>query len=170
MYEAWIEERAGDLVAAERALRVGLDELEGSDERAFSATITGYIAQFLYEQGHHDEAYELCATVRELSPPEDAVNYIYADGIEGAVLTRRGDLERGRSLLLAALERADRSDFFFCRAETRIWIAEAHTAAGDADAGRSYALEALDIYAAKGDVAGRERAREKLAAVGIDVT
>ena len=166
---ALIEERAGDIVAAEQALRAGLAELEGSDERAFSATITAYIAQFLYEQGRHDEAYELCATVRELSPPEDAVNFVYADGIEGAVLSHRGDVERGRSLLLAALERADRSDFFFCRAAMRILVAEAHTAAGDADAGRSYALEALDIYAAKGDIAGGARAREKLAALGIDV-
>jgi class 3 adenylate cyclase/tetratricopeptide (TPR) repeat protein len=169
MYEAWIEERAGDLVAAEEALRAGLDELEGSDERAFSATITVNIAQILYEQGRHDEAYRLCATVRELTPPEDAVNFVYADAIEGAVLSHRGDVERARSLLVAAMERADESDFYFCRAETRILAAEAHTAAGDPDVGRSFALEALDIYRAKGDVAGGARARERLSQLGIDV-
>ena len=170
MYEAWIEQRAGDLVAWEQALRSGLDELESSDERAFTATIVGYMAHSLYEQGRIDEAYDLCAQVRDLSPPEDAVNFLYADAIEGAVLVRRGDLEQGRPLLLAALSRADASDFFFCRAVTRQLLADASVVAGDLGAARSYAVEALDIYAAKGDVAGGANARERFAEMGLDVT
>ena len=162
MYEAWIEQRAGDLEAWELALRAGLNELEGSDDRAFRATITGYLAHCLYEQDRDDEAYDLCAVVRATSPPEDVVNFVYADGIEGAVRVRRGEQE-GVELLGRALERADGTDFYFSRAETRLLLAEALTIRGDIPRATVHATEALDIYAAKGDLTAGDRARERLA-------
>ncbi|HEY6075280.1 MAG TPA: adenylate/guanylate cyclase domain-containing protein, partial [Gaiella sp.] len=168
MYEAWIEQRAGDLEAWELALRAAVHELEGSDDRAFKATIMGYLAQCLYEQSRDDEAYDLCAVVRETSPPEDVVNFVYADAIEGAVRVRRGEHE-GVELLGRALERADGTDFYFCRAETRLLLAEALTIGGDTARATARATEALDIYAAKGDLTGGSRARERLDRLRIEI-
>ena len=168
MYEAWIEQRAGDLGAWERALRAALDELEGSDDRAFRATIMGYLAQCLYEHGRYDEAYDLCAVIRETSPPDDVVNFVYADGIEGAVLVRRGE-QVGIELLGRALERADGTDFFFGRAETRLLLADALAIRGEMPHATVRATEALDIYDAKGDVTGGARARERLARLRIEI-
>ncbi|HET8969316.1 MAG TPA: hypothetical protein VFN06_07805, partial [Gaiellaceae bacterium] len=167
MYEAWIEQRAGDLGAWERALRAALDELEGSDDRAFRATIMVYLAQCLYEQGRYDDAYDLCAVVRETSPPDDVVNFVYADAIEGAVRVRRGE-DEGLELLGQALERADGTDFFFVRAETRLLLADAHAIRGEMPRATARASEALDIYDAKGDVTGAARARQHLARLGLE--
>ena len=106
MYLGWVEQHAGDAEAWERALLEGLAELEGSEERAFKATITGYLAQCLCEQGRYDEAFDLCPVVRQTSPSDDLVNFIYADMIEGAVLVRRGRSEEGVALLSRAIDQA----------------------------------------------------------------
>jgi tetratricopeptide (TPR) repeat protein len=169
MYSAWVEQHAGDTEAWERALRDGLAELEGSDERAFAATITGYLAQCLCEQGRYDEAIDLCPVVRETSPPDDIVNFIYADMVEGYVLARRGRLDEALDLLVRALERADATDFFFSRAEARLSLADALALADEDDRARAVAHEALEIYDAKGDSTGEARARERLARRGIQI-
>ena len=169
MYSAWVEQRAGDTEAWERALRDGLAELEGSDERAFTATITGYLAQCLCEQGRYDEALDLCPVVRDTSPSDDIVNFIYADMVEGSVLARRERLEEGLPLLERALERADATDFYFSRAEARLALADALALAGEDDRASAVAQEALGIYHAKGDATSEARARERIARCGIQV-
>ena len=169
MYSAWVEQHAGDTDAWERALRDGLAELEGSNERAFSATITGFLAQCLCEQGRYDEALDLCPVVRDTSPSDDLVNFIYADMIEGYVLARRGRFEDGLALVERALGRADATDFFFSRAEARVTLADALALAGEHDRARTTAREALEILGAKGDITGGARARERLARRGIQV-
>jgi tetratricopeptide (TPR) repeat protein len=169
MYSAWVEQHAGDTQAWEQALRDGLAELEGSDERAFTATITGYLAQCLCEQGRYDEAIDLCPVVRETSPSDDVVNFIYADTIEGYVLARRGRPEEALALLERALERADATDFYFSRAEVRLSLADALALAGGDDRASAVAQEALEIYDAKGDVTGGARARERFDELGIRV-
>jgi class 3 adenylate cyclase/tetratricopeptide (TPR) repeat protein len=169
MYSAWVEQRAGDTDAWERALRDGLAELEGSDERAFSATITGYLAQCLCEQGRYDDALDLCPVVRDTSPSDDIVNFIYADTVEGYVLARRERLEEGLVLIERALERADATDFYFARADVRLSLADVLALAGEDDRARAVAREALEIYHTKGDVTGEARARERMARGGIAV-
>jgi class 3 adenylate cyclase/tetratricopeptide (TPR) repeat protein len=166
MFEAWVEQRAGNLEAWERLLRTGLEELEGSDEVAFRATIIGYVAECLYEQGRFDEAHDLCRVVRDMSPPDDVINFVYADAIEGVVLVRRGFAEEGVRLLEGALARVDVTDFYFSRAETRLMLAEAYSTVGELDRASSSAAEALDIYSAKGDIAGLRRAEERIARLG----
>jgi tetratricopeptide (TPR) repeat protein len=169
MYSAWVEQHAGDTEAWEQALRDGLAELEGSDERAFTATITGYLAQCLCEQGRYDEAFELCPVVRETSPSDDMVNFIYADMIEGYVLVRRGRFDEGLDLLVRALERSDTTDFFVSRAEVRLSMGDALALAGEHDRASTVAREALEIFDAKGDVTGAARARDRMARRGIEV-
>jgi tetratricopeptide (TPR) repeat protein len=169
MFDAWVEQRAGDLQAWERALRVGLEELASSDETAFRATTMVYLAECLYQRGRYDEAFELCRTVRDISPPDDVVNFVLADAVGGAVLVQRGDAEEGFRLLDSALGRADATDFYFCRAEVRLMLVDGHALAGQVARAGSYAAEALELYVAKGDVAGAERARERFARLGIDV-
>ena len=168
MFDAWVEQRAGDLGAWERVLRVGLDELASSDEVAFRATTMVYLAECLYEQGRYEEAFELCRAVRDTSPPDDVVNFVVADAVGGAVLVQRGDAEEGLRLLDSALERADATDFYFCRAEVRLMLVDALAIVGQLPRASSRAREALQLYAAKGDVAGAERARERFVRLGIE--
>ena len=169
LYSAWVEQRAGDAEAWERALLDGLAELEGSEERAFKATITGYLAQCLCEQGRYDEAFDLCPVVRETSPADDLFNFIYADMIEGSVLVRRERNEEGLALLSRALDRADATDFFFARAEVRLSMGDALALVDEDDRAKAVVEDALEIYRAKGDVTGEARARERSARHGIAV-
>ncbi len=81
---------------------------------------------------------------------------------------RRGEHE-GVELLGRALERADGTDFYFCRAATRLLLAEALTIGGDTPRATAHATEALDIYAAKGDLTGAARARERSTRLGIEI-
>jgi tetratricopeptide (TPR) repeat protein len=169
MYSAWVEQHAGDNEAWERALLDGLAELEGSDERAFTATMTGYLAECLCEQGRYDEALDLCPVVRETSPADDMVNFIYADMVEGYVLAHRGRVQEGVALLVSALGSADATDFYFARAEVRLTLAEALALADEDERASTTAREALEIYDAKGDTTGAARARERLTRRAIEV-
>jgi class 3 adenylate cyclase/tetratricopeptide (TPR) repeat protein len=169
MYSAWIEERAGDVAAQEQALRGGLAELEALGERPFAATIAVYIAGCLYQQGRFDEVRELCAVVREKSPPDDLVNFVHADALEGCLLAHDGRLDEALPLVRRALERAETTDFFDVRYEIRLFVAEVLALSGQTVDAAKQVEEALEILVAKGDVTGEARARERIAQLGIEV-
>ena len=107
--------------------------------------------------------------MRDTSPSDDIVNFIYADTVEGYVLARRERLEEGLVLIERALERADATDFYFARADVRLSLADVLALAGEDDRARAVAREALEIYHTKGDVTGEARARERMAGGGIAV-
>ena len=133
MSTAWIEQRAGDVEAWERVLRSGLADLEALNDRAFYSTVAAYLAQCLYLQGQFDETRSLCITVREVSPANDVINFVYADYLEGCLLARDGLHEEASALARTALMRADTTDYYFARAESRLFLAEATSLAGNAE-------------------------------------
>ena len=95
LHASWIERRAGDVRAWEEALRQGIETLDDLDERAYNSTLGIDLGECLYAQDRLDEVWELCARTRAMSPPEDFVNFVYADALEGCVLARRGLHRRG---------------------------------------------------------------------------
>jgi tetratricopeptide (TPR) repeat protein len=109
-HAAWIEQRAGDLTAWEYAARSGIEELERLEERPYHATALADLALCVYLQGRYDEAATLCATVRDLSPADDLVNFIYADALEGAVRAQHGAFEEAERQCRRAVELADETD------------------------------------------------------------
>ena len=168
-FAAWIEQRAGDSASWEQELRSGLAELERLDAWAFASTIALDLAVGLYEQGRFEEVRELCALAREKSPPDDLVNFIYADALDGCLLGHDGRFDEAQRLVADVLERVERTDFFNLRAEIRIFMSEVLALNGKIDAATAFAEEALEIRAAKGDVTGAARTRERLATLGIEV-
>jgi hypothetical protein len=170
MYEGWVEHRAGDHVAREQTLRSGLAELEALDERAFASTTAMYLAMGLHEQARYEEVRELCVLGREKSAPDDVVNFIYGDALEGWLLAHEGRFDEGLALATDALARSEATDFFDIRVEIRLLVADCRIANGQADEAATVAGEALAILAAKGDVTGEARARERIAELGIRVT
>ena len=167
MSTAWIEQRAGDIEAWERVLRSGLADLEALNDRAFYSTVAAYLAQCLYLQGHFDETRSLCITVREVSPANDVINFVYADFLEGCLLARGGLHEEASALTRTALMRADTTDYYFARAESRLFLAEATALAGNAEEAAAWAAEGLALFNAKGDLTGAARTRERLDELGI---
>jgi tetratricopeptide (TPR) repeat protein len=169
MSTAWIEQRAGDVEAWERVLRSGLADLEALNDRAFYSTVAAYLAQCLYLQGHFDETRSLCSTVREVSPANDVINFVYADYLEGCLLAGAGLHEEASALARTAVQRADTTDYYFARAESRLFLAEAMSLAGNAGEAVTSAAEGLVLFDAKGDLTGGARARERLDELGIVV-
>jgi hypothetical protein len=169
MHGAWIEQRAGDIAAWERVLRTGYEEMEALGNRAFFSTIAIYLAQCLFVQSRLDEVRGLCAIGREQSPPDDLINFVYADALEGCLLAREDRHEEAEALLRHALERVETTDFFFARSAIRLFHAETRSRSGEtADAARS-AAEALALLVDKGDLTGVARAREHIADLGIEL-
>jgi class 3 adenylate cyclase/tetratricopeptide (TPR) repeat protein len=169
LHGSWIEEHAGDLLAMEKLLRTGYEELERLGNRAFFSTVAMRLAQCLYWQGRFDDAREVCRVAREASPPGDLINFVLADALEGCLRARANRHEEAETLLASALERVETTDFFWARSDIQLCHAETLTRAGDtAEAARS-AARAVVILEDKGDDTGAARARERLDQLGIGV-
>mgnify|MGYP000049964235 CR=1 FL=1 len=169
LHGALIEDRAGDLAAWERLLRRGLDELRALGNQSFFSTVAVYLAECLYYQGRFDEARELCEVARTASPEGDLVNFVYADALGGCLLAREGRHDDAGALLRRAVERVQRTDFYFARSDAYLLHAEGLSLAGDAEAARAEAVIGLRLLDEKGDRAGGELARGRLDALGIEV-
>ncbi|HEU0248958.1 MAG TPA: adenylate/guanylate cyclase domain-containing protein [Gaiellaceae bacterium] len=167
MHGAFIEQRAGDLAAWEELLQAGVEELKVLGNRAFFSTVAVYLAQCLYVQGRFDEARDWCAVAREASPPDDLVNFVYADALEGCLLSRDDRHEEADALLRHAADRVETTDYYFVRAEIPLLHAETLFRAGQAVAASRTAALGIGFLDEKGDVAGAARARERLDELGI---
>jgi hypothetical protein len=66
--------------------------------------------------------------------------------------------------------RADTTDYYFARAESRLFLAEAMALAGNAEEAAAWAAEGLALFNAKGDLTGAARMRARLDDLGIVLT
>jgi len=170
MGEAWVEYWGGDPDTAEGVLRSSLRVLGEFDERGYRPTIALHLADLLYEQGRLDEAEDLCRLGRDLTTPDDLINFIYVDMIEGGLCAHRGKSEDALERLRQAVQRSDGTDFYWARAASRVRLAEVLALAGcSAEAGKA-AAAGLAGFAAKGDIAGAALTRARLVALGIEVS
>jgi hypothetical protein len=166
-----IEERAGDLEAAEHFLREGMLELERLNDRAYRSTVVVNLAECVYEQGRLDETREICALAREITADDDVTNLITLGFLEGAVLAHEGRLGDAEEMGRGAVDLSDTTDHFFERANARLHLASTHARAGRDDEAAALAREGLGIIEAKGGVTGLACGRRLLAAAdaAIDV-
>ncbi len=169
MREAKVEFRAGDLAAEERALREGLEVLEGIGDRSYYPTVALDLAKCLYNQERYDQVGQLCETGRETTGADDLVNFVQLDGLAGGLLARRGSHEEAGERARRAVELAETTDFYETRAWARLMLAETLALAGRMDEAVDEAAAGLAHHDAKGDVTGAARARERLVTLGIDV-
>jgi class 3 adenylate cyclase/tetratricopeptide (TPR) repeat protein len=167
MHGAWIEERAGDLAAAVELLRLGASELEALGNMAFYSTVAIYLAECLYLDGRLDEVRRWRDASLAASPEGDLVNVVYAEALEGCLLSHEERHEEADALLRGALDRSRTTDYYFVRAEIPLFHAEVLSRAGDAEGAARSAAHGLGFLEAKGDVAGLARARERLDRLGI---
>jgi class 3 adenylate cyclase/tetratricopeptide (TPR) repeat protein len=167
MGQAYIEQRAGDLEAAESALRDGAEQLAAIGDTGFYSTTLCMLAEILALRGADDEALSLCKRVREVMSPSDLDPVTHTDAIEGLLVARRGDHAEGERLVRRAIETLDKADSDFYEPAGGCRLLLAHTLVeceklGDA---REAAAEALAIYEAKGDEPAADWARELLASL-----
>jgi class 3 adenylate cyclase/tetratricopeptide (TPR) repeat protein len=170
MAEAWAARYAGDLPTAEKALRASLEQLQGMSDRAYLPTVALELAELLYFEGRHDEIEELCAIARATTSPDDVVNFVLLDAIEGSLLARSGRHVEAEERVRAALALAEATDFYRIRGDARIFLSGVLALAGRMEDAVAEALVGLSHFEAKGDVAGTREARVRLSRIGVDIT
>jgi len=169
LHGAWIEHHAGNELGTEAYLRQGADELRALGNLAFFSTVAVRLAQSLYAQGRFDEAQEMSIVAREASPQGDLINFVFADAIDGCLLSQQGRHEEADVLLRRAVEGVQQTDFFFARADVQLQYAEVLARAGNASAASQAAALGVSYLEDKGDITGVARARERLDRRGIAI-
>jgi tetratricopeptide (TPR) repeat protein len=154
----------------ERALRESLGELSRLEDRSYSPTVALNLAQCLQRQGRVEEARALCALARQRTLPEDIVNFIYLDAVEGKLAAMEGRLDEAVDLARGAVKRADTTDFVVLRgAGSREVLATILAKLGRTDDAARFASEAIELHHAKGDVTGIGLLRRQFEEAGIVV-
>jgi class 3 adenylate cyclase/tetratricopeptide (TPR) repeat protein len=160
---AALEILAGDLEAAERSLRDGMEMLESIGELGFRSTQAATLAEVLYEQGRFAEVAEMVDLSEGVGASDDLVNQVFGRGIRAKLLAREGQSEDAISMAEAAVAMTDGIDFW----ET-LWgafgnLGEVYRLSGRRkDAIRALG-QALDVCERKGAVTAVEQIRRELA-------
>ena len=123
----------------------------------------------MYLESRYDEAEMLCATGRAYTTPDDLVNFVYLDMLEGGICAWRGRHDEAEDRLRRAVTLADTTDFYWLLGTSRVRLAEALALAGRTVEAAETAADGLRHYDAKGDVSTGGPARERLSSLGIEV-
>jgi len=170
MGEADVEWRAGDYPAAEHILREGVAGLEEIGDRAYHPTAALHLAALLYERGNIDEVRHWYERARVTTGPDDFVNFLYFDMLDGCLLAREGRFAEAEVAARRVVQGAEKTDFSELRIFAYRFAAEAFALMSKPDEAREHAARSLSIAEEKGDVALAARVREQLARVGVQVT
>jgi tetratricopeptide (TPR) repeat protein len=148
-----LELLAGDLDAAERELREGLDILEPLGSAGYQDAL---LADVLYRRGELEEAERLVARA-EADAAEDNI----AAQVEWRAV--RAKLERSVELAEAAVELAAQTDALNLRGDVELDLAETLRLVGEPDEAARAVQRALELYEQKGNVVAAAHAASQLA-------
>ncbi len=154
---AEIELLSGDLVAAERELRLAYDGLEEIGESGARAVIAAALADVLLTEGRVDEALQFVRTAAGLAEPEDVAAQALLRATQARALVRTGDAARAERLAAEAVELAEPTDSPALKAAAALALAEVLQAEGRASEAAALVGRALDLYAQKGNLVAAEQ-------------
>jgi class 3 adenylate cyclase/tetratricopeptide (TPR) repeat protein len=149
---AFVESLAGDLEAAENALRASYQALDEMGETGFLSTTAAVLGTILAERGQADEALRLADKSRELSAGGDVASQIGWRWARGRALARTGELDEAERLLREATDLSERTDFANLRADSHSYLAETLWLGGRSDEAAAALRRAIELYDAKGNV------------------
>jgi class 3 adenylate cyclase/tetratricopeptide (TPR) repeat protein len=163
---ASLEMLAGELDAAERTLRLGMNRLESIGEYGFRSTQAVNLANVLYEQGRFTEAAEMVETSQRLGASDDLVNQVVGRGVRAKLLAREGRFEEAVVLAEEAVAFTEGIDFWDTLSTAFENLGEVYRLAGRPDHAVAALGKALDVCERKGAVPAIEQVRGKLTAIG----
>ncbi|MGH2679229.1 MAG: ATP-binding protein [Actinomycetota bacterium] len=164
----YIEMLAGDLTAAEREFRLGIEALRSVGDLGFLSSQAAELGQVLYEQGRLEEAEEMAGFAQRSGASEDISTQVPWRGVRAKLLARRGEFEPAIALVEEAVAMMEGSDFVENRAEALSDLAEVLQLSGRADEAVAPLREALGEVERKGVLPLVERIRSRLAAIEAD--
>ncbi len=166
MNASWLEMLAGDLDAAERCLRQGMEMLGSIGELGFRSTMAANLAHVLYEQDRLDEAAEMIGVSEDLGASDDLVNQIQLGGVRAKLLAREGRIDEALASAEEAVAMSDGTDFWDNLSIAPENLGEVYRLAGRRNDAIAAFGRALDVLERKGVLPAVEQIRAKIASVG----
>jgi class 3 adenylate cyclase/tetratricopeptide (TPR) repeat protein len=154
-----VESLAGDLLAAERALRRDYEALTQLGERYLLSTVAGELARVLYAQGRIDEAEKISRHAQELADSDDIASTTLWRTVQAKVLARKGNRDAALILIGEAVDLLKRTDSVVAQAETLVDLAEVLRLAGRRKDAEEVLEGAVELFEAKGNLAALEALR-----------
>jgi tetratricopeptide (TPR) repeat protein len=156
---ARVESLAGDLLAAERALRRDYEALTELGERYILSTVAGELARVLYAQGRVDEAEKVSRHAQDLADEDDIASTTLWRTVQAKILARKGNRDAALILIGEAVDLLRRTDSVVAQAETLVDLAEVLRLAGRRKDADDVLEGAVELFEAKGNVAAVEALR-----------
>jgi len=153
---ARVESLAGDLPAAERALRRDYEALTALGERYILSTVAGELARVLYAQGRVDEAETVSRHAQDLADPDDVASTTLWRTVQAKILARKGNRDGALILMGEAIDLLKRTDSVVAQAETLVDLAEVLRLAGQRKDADEVMEDAVALLEAKGNLAAAE--------------
>jgi tetratricopeptide (TPR) repeat protein len=154
-----IEVLAGNLPAAELALRRDYEALTQLGERYLLSTVAGELARVLYAQGRLDEAEKCSRHAQELADPDDIASTTLWRTVQAKLLAQKGNRDAALILIGEAVDLLKRTDSVVAQAETLVDLAEVLRLAGRRKEADDVLEGAVELFEAKGNVAAVEALR-----------
>ncbi|MDX6397940.1 MAG: hypothetical protein QOJ43_1348 [Gaiellaceae bacterium] len=154
-----IEFLAGDLPAAERALRRGYDELGDLGELGHRATVAALLSRTLEAQGRLDDAEHFARLVEATASDHDIWSQVLVRLTRAKVLAARGRQAEAEKVAREALEVVERTDFLELHGDVLGDLGDVLWRRGRKDEARECIEQALGLYEQKGNTVAAERTR-----------
>jgi class 3 adenylate cyclase/tetratricopeptide (TPR) repeat protein len=160
-----IERLAGDLPAAEAALRKACETLEAVGEKGFLSTRAACLGLCLALQDRPAEAEAFIDLARETTTDDDwtTVNLVHQALAE--VHTSRGALSEAEQHARLALATARHSDLLNIKGDSLAQLADILAASGRPEEATAAYMEALQLYEQKENLVGAGRVERAVAAL-----
>jgi class 3 adenylate cyclase/tetratricopeptide (TPR) repeat protein len=167
IYVGNVEQYAGDLDAAERRYREGIELLASIGEKGYLSTHAANLAQVLYLQGRLDECEEMTRLAEEAGASDDIFTQVLWRHIRAKLIAREGRHDEAVALAEEAVALTEGTDSCDLRADALLDLGEVYELSGHPNDARRATREALDLYERKGIIPVIERVRSRLAALDV---
>jgi tetratricopeptide (TPR) repeat protein len=162
LIRAELELLAGDASAADEHFDWLCNELREAQFFSHLATAAGGRAESLYRLEQFDLAAEWIEVAESHSASDDLDALVLWMPVRAKCVARTGALDEAVTIANRALELAATTDALNRHAKALSDLGEIHTRAGNAEGATASYRAALELYEAKGNVAGRDQIRALL--------
>jgi len=154
---------AGDLQAAEAALRRGLENLEPIGDLGHQVSVAADLALVLLErEGREREILEIADTNVPLMIEDDVDAWVRWDAARARAMARLGDGAEAELLARRSVDRARTTDYAELRGLSLVALAEVLAGSGRTEEAAEALRQAIAVYEAKGNVVSAATTRRKL--------
>jgi class 3 adenylate cyclase/tetratricopeptide (TPR) repeat protein len=157
-----VESLAGDLAAAERALREGYDTLGALGELGHRATVAAFLARTLHAEGQFAEADRFARHVEETASEHDTWSQVLYRLTRARLLADAGRVSEAEVVARGALAIVETTDLLDLHGNALLDLAEVLRARDRHDEARECIETALALYERKGNDVSAARALAQL--------